>query len=398
GLGVNGFKLNGTEFPLLYGDNVSTTCDPLAAMSCETGCLDPSLVKGKIVICDLASAVHETFASEALGTILVSDPERARFDVSSVYPLPAALVNTTTGDLIKSYFNSTMKPVATILRTESIVDSEAPVVVSFSSRGPNSISPDIIKPDISAPGVNILAAFSPEGNPSNVDGDTRSVKYNIMSGTSMSCPHATGAAAYVKTHHPKWSPSAIKSALMTTAFAMNNTKNSDAEFSYGSGQIDPVKAVNPGLVYESVADDYVEFLCSMGFDSSKVKLITNSTCPSSKGTTGDLNYPSLGAHVEVGSEINLKFTRTVTNVGTTNSTYKVKVTSDDRITVTVEPEVLSFESMNEKKMFVVNVVGEGLGQDETATASLVWSDEVHSVRSPIVVYSQEIFIREARTE
>ena len=32
----------------------------------------------------------------------------------------------------------------------------------------------------------------------------------------MSCPHATAAAAYVKSFHPTWSPAAIKSALMTT--------------------------------------------------------------------------------------------------------------------------------------------------------------------------------------
>ncbi|GJW19928.1 uncharacterized PKHD-type hydroxylase isoform X2 [Tanacetum coccineum] len=46
--------------------------------------------------------------------------------------------------------------------------------------------------------------------------DKRSVKYNILSGTFVSCPHVAASAAYVKSFHPEWSPSAIKSALMTT--------------------------------------------------------------------------------------------------------------------------------------------------------------------------------------
>lgn len=61
-----------------------------------------------------------------------------------------------------------------------------------------------------------MAAYSPDASPSGVDEDKRSVKYSILSGTSMACPHVAGAAAYLKTFHPDWSPSAIKSALMTT--------------------------------------------------------------------------------------------------------------------------------------------------------------------------------------
>lgn len=58
------------------------------------------------------------------------------------------------------------------------------------------------QPDIAAPGVSILAA---------VKGG-----YQFMSGTSMACPHVTGVVALLKSLHPDWSPSAIKSAIVTT--------------------------------------------------------------------------------------------------------------------------------------------------------------------------------------
>ena len=73
-----------------------------------------------------------------------------------------------------------------------------------------------MQPDISAPGIDILAAYAPDFPPSRGMYDKRRAKFNIISGTSMACPHATGVAAYVKTFHPQWSPSAIKSAIMTT--------------------------------------------------------------------------------------------------------------------------------------------------------------------------------------
>jgi len=70
-----------------------------------------------------------------------------------------------------------------------------------------------MQPDITAPGLEILAANSLRASPFY---DTAYVKYSVESGTSMSCPHAAGVAAYVKTFHPQWSPSMIKSAIMTT--------------------------------------------------------------------------------------------------------------------------------------------------------------------------------------
>jgi len=81
---------------------------------------------------------------------------------------------------------------------------------------------DGLQPDISAPGVEILAAYSPLSLPSEDRRDKRRVKYSVLSGTSMACPHVTGVAAYIKTFHPDWSPSVIQSAIMTTGKQKSN--------------------------------------------------------------------------------------------------------------------------------------------------------------------------------
>lgn len=67
-----------------------------------------------------------------------------------------------------------------------------------------------------APGLNILAAYTTLTSLTGDPSDNGRPGYNIISGTSMSNPHAIAAAAYVKSFHPDWSPAAIKSALMTT--------------------------------------------------------------------------------------------------------------------------------------------------------------------------------------
>ena len=66
------------------------------------------------------------------------------------------------------------------------------------------------QPDVAAPGVDILAAFPP------FDSKPREGYYQLLSGTSMACPHVAGIAALIKTLHRNWSPAAIRSALVTT--------------------------------------------------------------------------------------------------------------------------------------------------------------------------------------
>ncbi|KAK9276300.1 hypothetical protein L1049_005831 [Liquidambar formosana] len=297
GLSVNNFELNGTSFPLIWGGdaaNVSAGANSDMSRNCELGSLISYKVEGKIVLCDRIGDGSSILMANGLGAIMV-DSFITDSDSSYSFPLPATQISREDGLEILDYIRSTKNPIATILVGETWKDIMAPTVVSFSSRGPNPITPDILKPDITAPGVDILAAWSPVAAPSIYWKDTRSVKYNVDSGTSMACPHASGAAAFIKAAHPNWSPSAIKSALMTTAFVMDWRRHEDLEFAYGSGQIRPAQAVDPGLVYDASEVDYINLLCKMGYNTSALRLVTGdkSACNNIEpGRAWDFNYPS----------------------------------------------------------------------------------------------------------
>ncbi|MFQ6658332.1 hypothetical protein Gotur_027646 [Gossypium turneri] len=383
GFSVNSFSLNRTKVPLVYGLQVTSSCDEADARACYSYCLNKTLVKNKIVLCDVMNGVNAAYDAGALGLITKYQVE----NVSFVVPLSAITLSSKDYDLVISYHNSTKEPIAEILRSETIKDKFAPIVASFSSRGPNAF------PDISAPGVDILAAYSPVASPSTTTTDPRRVKYNIISGTSMSCPHVAGVAAYVKTFHPHWSPSAVKSALMTTAFPMDAPRNQGAEFAYGSGHINPVKAIDPGLVYDTVEGDNIRFLCSIGYDEGSIKIIagSNTSCPknSTKMLPRDFNYPTLTALVPAGKPFKVTFNRTVTNVGVARSTYNATIATLSELEIKVVPQVLSFKSLTEKKSYNVTVSGKALDKRSMVSATLIWLDDTHDVRNPIVIHTYE---------
>ncbi|KAL2895121.1 Subtilisin-like protease SBT1.7 [Bienertia sinuspersici] len=313
--------------------------------------------------------------------------------VADAHLLPAASVGQKEGDNIKKYIESNDSPTATIgFSGTELGIQPSPVVASFSSRGPNLLTPEILKPDLIAPGVNILAGWTGKVGPTGLESDTRHVNFNIISGTSMSCPHVSGLAALVKAAHPEWSPAAIKSALMTTAYTAYKRLPS-TPFDHGAGHVDPIEALDPGLVYDITVNDYIDFLCALNYSSDEIKHTTAQAynCSSSKTySIGDLNYPSFSINLETASEngdskttSTFKYTRILTNVGKP-ATYKASVSPHtSSVKVAVEPESLTFNTKDEKKRFIVTVSADSMPSGTASFAQLTWSDGKHTVTSPI---------------
>lgn len=396
------------QLPLIYAGNAGLPGANASVSLCLSGLLDPAHVKGKIVVCDrginarTAKGIVVQKAGGA-GMILVNAIVNGEELIADSHVLPAVLVGHKAGAAIKDYISNTQMPTTSIDFMGSIIDVKpAPVMAAFSSRGPNTVTPEILKPDVTAPGVNILAAWTSKVGPTEQLEDQRIVEFNIMSGTSMSCPHVSGLAALLKGAHPEWSPAAIKSALMTTAFNLDNTGKilmdgadytMSTPFAFGSGHVNPGGALDPGLVYDLHAQDYLNFLCSLNISSESLMLFTKGdyNCTDGNLDPSNLNYPSFSFVYYQGGNTSTymsKVTRTATNVGLGNSTYTVSVSPPPGVSVKVEPTTLSFTRLNEQKSYTVTCETGAKdlfpGDSDSRFGSIIWSDATHEVRSPIV--------------
>ncbi|KAK9147679.1 hypothetical protein Scep_006436 [Stephania cephalantha] len=393
---------------LVYGK--SAGCQ--GAEYCSDGSLNPKLVKGKMVVCE--RGMDGRFEKGELvklaggaGMILLNTDDQGDELFADPHVLPAAGLGATAARAVKNYVSTAKKPTASMVFQGTVYGSLAPVMAAFSSRGPSSIGPDVIKPDITAPGVNILAAWPPNVSPTKLKTDKRSVLFNIISGTSMSCPHVSGLAALLKSMHKNWSPAAIKSALMTTAYVENNKKLpiSDASldpsaaatpFAFGSGHVHPERASDPGLVYDITPDEYLNYLCSLNYTSSQIAVMARKSfsCPSDEALQPwNLNYPSFALNFQGsrGQNVTATYMRTVTNVGAPQSTYSSIVDEPDGVSVIVEPKVLIFQEVGQKLSYNVTFVTTG-GQASSSSysfGSLKWVSKKYSVRSPIAVTWQD---------
>uniref|UniRef100_A0A0D6R414 Subtilisin-like protease fibronectin type-III domain-containing protein n=1 Tax=Araucaria cunninghamii TaxID=56994 RepID=A0A0D6R414_ARACU len=401
----------GKLLPLIYAADASN--GNKSSNLCLANTLDERLVKGKIVLCDrgISARVDKgnvVKSAGGAGMILANMAANGEELVADSHLLPAAAVGRRVGDAIRRYVKASRKARATIEFEGTVLGVKpSPVVAAFSSRGPSSMTPQILKPDVIGPGVNILAAWTGVAGPSEMKADTRRVDFNIISGTSMSCPHVSGVAALLKGAQPGWSPAAIRSALMTTAYTVDNTGaplrdvatgNDSTPFDHGAGHVDPQRALTPGLVYDMGVQDYVGFLCALSYTPQQIRLLVKSNLTCTKKarlrSPGNLNYPSFSVvfsshhdHFNRSATV-VKYTRTVTNVGQGASKYRVAVSAPPTVKITVKPTTLSFQSVNQKRSYTVTFIAKRAAPRLTAAASfgsITWTDGLHKVRSPVAI-------------
>ncbi|KAI7737892.1 hypothetical protein M8C21_032156, partial [Ambrosia artemisiifolia] len=394
GIGINGFIPEQKLYPITSGDDVAINSrSQESAGFCLENTLDPSKVKGKLVQCKLGTWGSDSVIKGlgGIGTIIESE---VFLDTAQIFMAPATMVNSTVGKIISKYIHSTRSPSAVIYKSEQVKVS-APFIATFSSRGPNPGTKHVLKPDIAAPGIDILAAYTPLQTLTGLKGDTQYSKFTIMSGTSMACPHVAGTAAYVKSFHPNWSPAAIKSAIMTSARPMSDE---NGELAYGVGQLNPRGAVSPGLIYDMDNMSYVQFLCHEGYDGSSIATLIGSKskidCASllpAVVSEDTINYPSMQLSLKNKKGMSRGvFRRTVTNVGHGKATYNAIIRAPKGVNITVEPTRLSFMHTSERRSFKVRVSANVKGMRKVAVSgSLIWRSCHSVVRSPIVIINPD---------
>ncbi|KAL5558829.1 hypothetical protein UlMin_035040 [Ulmus minor] len=366
----------------------------------------------KFVVCeDINNTLSDQFenvdttagARDLAGAVFITNNTDLELFIQSYFP--AIFVKPKDGEAIKDYIKSEKQPKASMTFHKTLLGTKpAPSATSYTSRGPSPSSPTILKPDIMAPGSLVLAAWPPNSSVSSIYNNNNNrtslfSKFALLSGTSMSCPHAAGVAALLKQVYPEWSPAAIRSALMTTSDILDNTNspikdiglNNEAAtpLAIGAGHINPNKALNPGLVYDVSAGDYVNFLCALNFTEQQIKVITKSASFNCSKASLDLNYPSFIAFFNGNFSNIQEFQRTVTNVGEGQASYAASVTTMKEFKVKVVPDKLVFKEKNEKLSFKLIIEGPKKMQESVVFGYLSWVDggSKHVVRSPIVATS-----------
>lgn len=388
----SGFSLN--FFGVTNGNLVLASDIPAAgqttasANTCLANSLDPSLAAGKIVVCDRQAtntsttrlvASAEVKRAGGIGMVLLN-PDSAT-PVADAHTLPTVQLATASRAAVRAYAAG-VGATGTIGLSYNRPGVIAPVISSFSSRGPGLADQNVLKPDVTAPGSSIVAGYKASLTQAQHDQVVAGTltppgATGTVSGTSMATPHIAGASALLRQLHPSWSPAAIKSLLMTTTtpVLLSSGAPDPTRWNYGAGHLNPNGSAVPSLVYDADATDYGRFICGQNLPPPTA-LGKCDTLGSIKAW--NLNLPSLQAASVV---ISRTLTRRVTNLGTATRTY-VASTSLPGWDVVVTPASLNL-APGASASFETKLTRTSATLGAWTFGSLSWSDGVNAITSPL---------------
>uniref|UniRef100_A0A1J3F504 Subtilisin-like protease n=1 Tax=Noccaea caerulescens TaxID=107243 RepID=A0A1J3F504_NOCCA len=384
------------------------------------------LVSGNLLMCSysvrfvlglatIKQALDVAKNLSAAGVVFYMDPYVVGFQINPTpMDMPGIIIPSAedSKSLLKYYNSSLQRDVSTkeIVGFGAVAAIEgglkanfsnrAPKVMYYSARGPdpqdNSFNnADVLKPNLIAPGNSIWGAWSSASTDST---EFEGEKFAMMSGTSMAAPHVAGVAALIKQAFPQFSPSAIASALSTTALLDDNKGgpilaqrtyvNPDQDlytatpFDMGSGFVNATAALNPGLVFDTGFEDYMSFLCGINGSDLVVFNYTGVSCSAKNATISgfDLNLPSITVSMLNGTQT---FQRSMRNIAG-NETYNVGWSPPYGVSMKVSPAQFSI-AMGETQVFSVTLTATKNSSSSSFGRIGLFGNTGHIVNIPVSV-------------
>lgn len=351
------------------------------AGNCENPFAPATFQPNQVVLCQrrgvIASWVIGNFLSAggAGAAILVNSENNYDYN-SYLHPIPTVVVLRATGQQIKQFIADHPGEQITVSFAQGnpvlAPDPRVPVdtVVGFSSRGPNLNATthtfiSVNKPDVTAPGIHVLAGASPQ-YVTEVNGETglygqQGQLFQVIQGTSMSSPHVAGVAALLKALHPAWTPSQIRSALMSTALNNGQKARTPAgdgpatPFDLGAGRIDMTRAPRAGFVLDETAAAFAAADPQQNGGSLQ--------------SAASLNLASL---TQADCLQTCTWVRTIKSTQNVAVDWTVSVNAPPTLTLTVEPQTFSLPVSGTQLVTITANVA-NVGVSKWATGAIIFT-------------------------
>ncbi|MDX1450346.1 MAG: S8 family serine peptidase, partial [Acidimicrobiia bacterium] len=351
----------------------------------------PGTFSGEIVICDrgVIARVAKSFnvAEGGAGGLLVVNTAPLGLATDNHF-IPSVHLEDVDGAAVKAYEAAESDVMATFTPgTASTVLGD--MMAAFSSRGGPAQTLGISKPDVTAPGVQILAGHTPM--PEDITGGLPGQLFQSIQGTSMSAPHAAGAAALVKDANPGWGPGQIKSALMMTGKTAGVVKEDGTTpadpFDFGSGRIQPADALDATVSISETGGDFLALqdeLWNANYPSLYVPVMPGQVTVERTFQNHTASTQSFNVIVDSPPDMTVKVgmlsptfrsTRRVVVPGSGTKTFAIQVDARDVPLGEVRHALITFDNTrsDETLVFPVTIVRQqaGVTIDKTCTPAII---------------------------